>query len=487
MKASATAATAESAPRVKLPPTGLAILAMIGPGLVWAGEYIGSGEVILCTRLGAVLGVAILWAPMMAIFLKYVIGLAGARYTVCVGEGMIDMFGRVPGPGKWAVWVVLIGQFSAGAVSIGALAVTAATFIGALVPIDTQLLAWGVTLFNVAIVWTGRFDLLKYFSSVLVLVMVIGVIYVATRVMPGLGETVAGLFGFRLPAVPQWALASGAAGPNVWAEVLPVLGWAAGGFASQVWYSYWVLESDLGKAGNARFGQPADEAALKVMDGETARRLKGWTRVVYADGTSALVIGTLVTSCFIVAGAGVLGVAKLAPSGSAVALELSELFGRFWGPTGAVLFLLAGSAAMVSTNLCQLAGWPRIMSDCLRILFPKVNTRHSPQTIRRAFVLVFLASNMLIITLQYQPVPLVKLGALLDGLLLNPLQALIIAWALYRLMPRMLSPEAARILRPGPLFAVGLVLSALVFGYFTIAKLPTLFEANFSGGREKTF
>ncbi|MEA1996661.1 MAG: hypothetical protein U9N45_03445, partial [Gemmatimonadota bacterium] len=65
---------------IKKPPRGLGILLMVGPGLVWAGEYIGSGEVILCTRLGAVMGVAILWAPMAAIFLKYWIGLSGARY-----------------------------------------------------------------------------------------------------------------------------------------------------------------------------------------------------------------------------------------------------------------------------------------------------------------------------------------------------------------------------------------------------------------------
>ncbi|MFH1071496.1 MAG: Nramp family divalent metal transporter, partial [Candidatus Glassbacteria bacterium] len=99
---------------IKRPPSGITILAMVGPGLVWAGEYIGSGEVILCTRLGAIMGVAILWAPLMAIFLKYIIGLAGARYTVCTGEGMIDMFSRMPGPRNWAVWIVLVGQFAAG-------------------------------------------------------------------------------------------------------------------------------------------------------------------------------------------------------------------------------------------------------------------------------------------------------------------------------------------------------------------------------------
>ncbi|GMU92650.1 MAG: hypothetical protein AMXMBFR4_17080 [Candidatus Hydrogenedentota bacterium] len=81
---------------IPAPPRGLAAIMMIGPGLVWCGEYIGSGEVILATRNGAIFGVAILWAPFLAIFAKYWIGLAGAHYTVTTGEGMIDMLSRTP-------------------------------------------------------------------------------------------------------------------------------------------------------------------------------------------------------------------------------------------------------------------------------------------------------------------------------------------------------------------------------------------------------
>ena len=91
---------------IKKPPKGLAIFALVGPSIVWCAEYIGSGEVILATRTGAILGTGVLWAVVVGIFLKYWIGLSGARYTVCTGEGMIDMFERIPGPKHWAVWIV---------------------------------------------------------------------------------------------------------------------------------------------------------------------------------------------------------------------------------------------------------------------------------------------------------------------------------------------------------------------------------------------
>ncbi|MBN2289566.1 MAG: Nramp family divalent metal transporter, partial [Candidatus Glassbacteria bacterium] len=393
-----------------------------------------------------------------------------------VGEGMIDMFGRMPGPGKWAVWVVLVGQFSAGAVSMAALALASGTFIHALLPVDQVVIGWAVTLFCVSVAWSGRFDTLKYITSFLVLIMVVGVIYVAWKVMPGLSQVLAGLFGFSIPEVPGWAVESGAASPNAWAEMLPVLGWAAGGFASQAWYSYWVLESGFGMAGAGGFGRPADESALRTMTVETAQKLKGWCRVVYTDASVALLVGTLVTGCFLIAGEGVLGAARLAPKGAEVALELSQLFGTFWGRTGAVLFLLAGTAAMISTNLCQFAGWPRIMADCLRILFPARAITSNSRLVFRFFMVVFFLSNMVLInTFGFQPVMLVKLGAILDGILLSPLQAVLVAVALYRVMPGMLSDSARKLLRPNPVILAGLIVSAVVFGYFAVVKIPTLF------------
>ena len=45
---------------INKPPKGLAIFALVGPSIVWCAEYIGSGEVILATRTGAILGTSVL-------------------------------------------------------------------------------------------------------------------------------------------------------------------------------------------------------------------------------------------------------------------------------------------------------------------------------------------------------------------------------------------------------------------------------------------
>ncbi|MBM3333755.1 Nramp family divalent metal transporter, partial [Candidatus Sumerlaeota bacterium] len=336
------------------PPRGLAILAIVGPSMVWAAEYIGSGEVILAPRAGAILGIGILWIVIATVFLKFLIGMCGARYTVCTGEGMIDMFDRIPGPRHWAVWVVLVVQFVAGAVSTGALASASGSFVSDLLGIDRSsalnlfgasvtlrsLCGWAVAIFALSIAWMGEFRILKVVMTALVLIMVLSVMLIAVRVFPPASEFLRS-FSFSIPSVPDWAAAQSGVSDS-WKIVLPLLGWSAGGFASQVWYSYWVIGANYGMAEGRGYGRPADVNILKNLGQSAAEKIKGWCRVVYADATLALVIGIVVTSSFLVAGAGVLRPLQQVPDKEKVAETLSQLLSWKWGAVGRTLYLLAG-------------------------------------------------------------------------------------------------------------------------------------------------
>ena len=457
---------------IKAPPRGLAILALVGPSFVWCAEYIGSGEVILATRTGAVLGLGVIWAIVAGIFLKYWIGLSGARYTVCTGEGMIDMIARMPGPRNWAVWIVLVAQFISAAISIGSIASAAGVFASSLLPLSPYLCGWLVTLFALAVVWSGTFNVLKMVMSGVVFVIVIGVFYVAVTVFPGWAAFFEG-FLFDIPAVPAWALSEAGVHANPWREILPLLGWAAGGFASQVWYTYWVLGAGYGAAQGRSYGEAADVESLKQLTHVGAQKIKGWCRIVYADATLAMVTGIVVTVSFLIAGAGVLRPSQLAPDGPDVGLTLSTIFSSRWGTLGSLLFLVAGTVALIGTQIGQLAGWPRLLADAFRICIPRFEEQLSWRTQFRLFLLFFLATNMIIVfTLGLQPVLLVKTGAILDGLLLTPLQAAWVGVGLYVVMPRLLSEEAYAVLKPHWIFGVGLLIAFLVFSYFCLFQIP---------------
>jgi Mn2+/Fe2+ NRAMP family transporter len=453
--------------------TGFAILAILGPSIVWASEYIGSGEVILATRNGAIFGTGILWVIISGVFLKFWIGMSGARYTVCTGEGMIDMIARMPGPRNWAVWMVLIAQFISGTIAIGSIATAAGVFLSSIVPISHSLGGWLITVFSFLVAWMGRFNWLKIVMSLLVLVMVIGVLYVGAVVFPGWGEFFKGFIP-RIPDVPEWAIARGV-NPNPWNEILPLLGWGAGGFASQVWYSYWVIGAGYGAAEKDVYGKPADIVRLKEMGKEDAGRLLGWCRIVYIDSSFAIVLGVLIIMGFLIAGAGVLGPAHQAPSGENVALQLSGIFSTKWGHVGGFLFLLGGTAALTGTLLGQLAGWPRLLADSFRICIPAFGRKLTWIKQFRMFLVFFFLSNMIIIySFNLRPVFLIKIGAVLDGLLLTPFQALWIGIGLYIVMPRLFRPEIGRMLRPGWVIGAGLFLAFLLYGYFCLFQLPAL-------------
>lgn len=463
------------------PPVGLAILAMVGPSMVWCAEYIGSGEVILSTRAGAVLGTTILWAVALVILLKCWIGMSGARYTVCTGEGMIDMFSRIPGPRNWAVWIVLVVQFVGGTLSIGSLANAAGVFVNSLLPIGQSLCGWLVALFAVAVVWSGVFDVLKIVMSIFVLIIVIGVLYVAGHVFPSFPEFLRAL-SFHVPGVPAWAIAKGIS-ENPWKEILPLAGWGAGGFASQVWYTYWVLGAGYGAAAGREYGKAADVSSLQRMSRDTAERIKGWCRVLYTDATLAMVIGIVVTGSFLIAGAGILGPMHEAPKGNDVAFTLSKVFSTRWGSVGGALFIVAGTAALVSTQVGQLAGWPRLLADSFRICIPGFAKKFPWKTQFRMFLLFFLCTNMIIVyALGKEPVRLIRLSALLDGVLLTAMQAICVAVGLYVVMPKMLSQEAARILKPSWIFAVGLIAAFLLFAYLCIFHVPSSIMTLIRGG-----
>ncbi len=83
-----------------LPPQsfGRIRLKRIGPGILLAAAAIGSGELILTPRAGAMFGISIGWVILVSIGYKLALTLGLARYTIATGEDIFEGFSHLPGP-----------------------------------------------------------------------------------------------------------------------------------------------------------------------------------------------------------------------------------------------------------------------------------------------------------------------------------------------------------------------------------------------------
>jgi Mn2+/Fe2+ NRAMP family transporter len=118
-----------------LPPqTFLAKLKHLGPGILLAAAAIGSGELILTPRAGALYGLSVGWVIVVSIVYKLTLTLGLARYTIATGEDIFEGYSHLPGPRNWFVWVLAV-VFLLGAVGYSGIALACGSALFALCPV----------------------------------------------------------------------------------------------------------------------------------------------------------------------------------------------------------------------------------------------------------------------------------------------------------------------------------------------------------------
>ncbi len=96
------------------PKTFLGTLKHLGPGMILVGSIVGSGELIMTTKLGAEVGFLLLWFILASCFLKVVVQAELVRHTISSGKTFLDVYNSLPGPGHrrplWLTrgWMVLV-------------------------------------------------------------------------------------------------------------------------------------------------------------------------------------------------------------------------------------------------------------------------------------------------------------------------------------------------------------------------------------------
>lgn len=97
---------------VQPPSSVLQTVKQIGPGLIIAASIVGSGELIMTTKVGAEAGISLLWLIILGCIVKVFVQLELGRFTISHGETTLTSLSKVPGPRIGRInWVVLLWLF----------------------------------------------------------------------------------------------------------------------------------------------------------------------------------------------------------------------------------------------------------------------------------------------------------------------------------------------------------------------------------------
>lgn len=342
---------------IQQPPHGLVgTLKFLGPGLILVGSVVGSGEIILTTNLGSLVGFSMLWFVLLSCWSKNIVQAELARFAVASGEPFLHAFNRLPGKlpafrGQkvswyiyfWLIWIIP-GQLISGGIYGGA----GQAIHTALPVLGSEW--WTVILAVVAsaVVLTGTYRFLERLMTVLVVAFTF--ITVACAVLLQLTEyaitwdEVRGGLAFGFPAFAVLA-------------ALAMYGGTGVGSGEQIAYTYWCVEK-----GYARFSGQADRSDAWVQ------RARGWVRVMQTDVLLTLGLLTCATIPFYMLGAGVLYRLDQHPDGLETIPVLSNMYTQTLGEWAFWLFMVGAFFVLYSTAISGLGGGVRVFADGMSVM-----------------------------------------------------------------------------------------------------------------------
>ena len=79
------------------PNTWKGIFKQLGPGLIISANIVGSGELIVTTKLGADVGFILLWFIIIGCVIKVFVQVELGRYTISKGKTTLQAINSIPG------------------------------------------------------------------------------------------------------------------------------------------------------------------------------------------------------------------------------------------------------------------------------------------------------------------------------------------------------------------------------------------------------
>lgn len=426
----------------------------IGPGLIISAAIVGSGELIVTTKLGAEQGFSLLWFIIIGCIVKVFVQVELGRYAITQGKSTLDAMNSVPGPRVlrvgWMVWVWIL-MFIATFFQLGGI-VNSISGVFTIGGSQLREVYWAIIIAgSCSILLTlGRYQFVEKFSTGMVALFTLFTIAAVfslnwTDYAIHTSDIVEGL-KFRVP--DSIGTAFGAFG---------IIGVGA---SELIYYPYWCLEK-----GYATYVGPQE------LDPDTGRpteewstRAASWIRVLKIDAWVSLVIYTGATIAFYLLGAATLHSRGLAVDNISLMPVLSSMYRESFGAVGLWIFIIGAFIVLYSTVFIATATNARLFVDLFRV-FRVIDPNDKQKKSRIVWwtclllPLLYLAISMIF---EEEPVNLVFAGAIGQALML-PFLAGASLYFHYAVTPERLKPRIA--------WVVALWISALLMASVGIYQL----------------
>jgi Mn2+/Fe2+ NRAMP family transporter len=434
-----------SKPPLLPPPTFGARLRHIGPGILLAVAAIGSGELILTPRAGALFGLSIGWVIVVSIVYKLAITLGLARYTIATGEDIFEGFSHLPGPRNWFVWVLGL-VFLLGAVGYSGIALACGSALFTLFP-ALSMIQWAMIVVGVTFLMLlkGAYGPVEKVAFVLSLTVIAGVFYSLAVLQPEVGWVLR-------ESIPRFPTGSGK-------TLISLLGWTAGG-TSTLLYSFWILEKG--------YALPRNTLDSTDNPSQNGKHFRQWLSLAKLDTGLSYILMMAVSLAFLVIGSITLRTAgpdggPLVPAREETTNVLSRMLTVAAGPLAQYVFLIAVLAILSSTIIGLVDGKSRALRTTIHILAPR-SRRLSDLTWYRFGVAVL---SLIIFALLFTGAPVVLI------VLVSALEAPVLSLSAVMLV-YLLHSRLEREHRPGIMWHIVIVAGTVTyFALFSYAMIAT--------------
>lgn len=421
------------------------ILKQLGPGLIISAVIVGSGELIVTPKLGAMVGFSMLWFIILGCLIKVFVQVELGRFAISRGMTTLEAMNSIPGPRfivSWLLWLWLFMYF--------ALIFQVAGMVGGLASVFSlagmSLPNWALTVLVAGscavLLVIGRYKMVEVLSTALVVLFT----FTTLVAVGALQSTEFAITSAQIAEGLKFQL------PDKFTTAFACFGIIGVGASELIYYPYWCLEK-----GYARNVGPHEDSA------GWRERARGWVRVMNIDAWVSFCIYTTATLSFYLLGAAVLHAKGLVVENNEMIATLSHMYRETFGQWSYWVFLVGAFAVLYSTVFGATASNARLLADALS-LFGVVKYRAPEDRVRMvkigcvllpcAFATVFL--------LVREPVSLVFVGALAQGLMLPFLAGAALYFRYRRTDPA---------LRPGAIWSAWLWVAGLAMSAVGLYKV----------------